>query len=189
MDFVVTARRAALAAGIIGLMAAGIAVAGELTMGEDFMGSPAAGIGGWLAYASPVLMALALAGVAVRWSGHLGRGGVAALAVLVVSTAASIGAAATLALMVPTLVDLAPHLATSPPPAVPASFIASGLAMAVGGIALAVALRPHLESRVFAFLVAGAVVAMLPLPSRSFLLALALAAVISGRAASRPARP
>lgn len=175
-----TARTAAIAAGAIGLVAATLAIGGEVTQGTDFMGSPLAAVAGWLSFASPALLVVALVGVAVRWSGHLGRGGATALLVLAFATAATVGAAATLALIVPALVDIAPEMAVSPPAAVPATFILSGLVMAASSICLAFALRPHLTKGQFRLLVAGSVVAMLPLPSRSFLLAFALAPVLRG---------
>ena len=179
MQLIVTiARRAALAAGVIGLVAGSLAIGGEVAQGEEFMGSALAEVAGWLSFASPALLVVALVGVAVRWGARLTRGGATALLVLAFATAATVGAAATLALVVPALVDVAPEMAVSPPASVPATFIISGLVMAASGIALAISLRPHLTKGQFRLLVIGSVVAMLPLPSRSFLLALALTPVL-----------
>ena len=188
MDTIVTtARRAALAAALTGLAAGGLVIGGEITQGEDFMGSPFAVAGGWLGFVSPALIVVALIGLTVRWARQLSRTGGAALLVLAFATATTVGAAATLALVVPALADVAPDLAVSPPAVVPATFILSGLVMAVSGITLAVALRPHLTKGQFRLLVIGSLVGMLPLPSRSFLLAFALAALLRRDETSRPA--
>ena len=102
------------------------------------------------------LIVVALVGVALTWAGVLSRVGSAALLGLVAATATTVGAAGTLALIVPTLNDVAPELATAPPAAVPATFILSGVAMGgIAGLTLALSLRPHLTRGQFALLVAG----------------------------------
>ena len=99
---------------------------------------------------------VALVGVALTWAGVLSRVGSAALVGLVAATATTVGAAGTLALSVLTLNDVAPELATTPPAAVPATFILSGVAMrGIDGLTLALSLRPHLTRGQFALLVAG----------------------------------
>jgi hypothetical protein len=193
---ITTARWAAVLAGVIGITASALVIGGEVTQGEDFMTTASAQVSGWLSFASPVLIVVALVGFAVVWAGALSRGGAASLLTLVATTATTVGAAATLALVVPTLADVAPELAVSPPVAVPATFIVSGVVMAVAGLALAVSLKPRLTQRQFVLLVVASLVCMVPLPSRSFLLAFALVPLLhhtrveetdTAAASSRPA--
>jgi formate-dependent nitrite reductase membrane component NrfD len=64
---------------------------------------------------------------------------------------------------------------------VPAIFIISGVVMGVSGILLALRVRasnPSLPRSVFLLLVVGSVVAILPLPSRFFLLAFGVSALL-----------
>jgi hypothetical protein len=96
--------------------------------------------------------------------------------VLGFATAMTVGASSTLALVVPTLADEAPGLVADPPAAVPPTFIFSGFVMGICAIALAVALRrsgaaPAVATRL---LIVGAVLTMVPLPSRYFLLSFAV---------------
>lgn len=176
---------AALLAGLAGLAAFVIAVVGELTQGmDDFMRTDAAIVGGWLGFGSVCLLVVALAALAVEAAPALTAIGRTALQVLTFATAVTAGAAATLALVVPTLVDELPSLVNDPPAAVPMTFILGGLAMGISGIVVAVALRrawPELGRGRFVFLVVAAVVAMSPLPARSFLLGFALTAVLRRR--------
>ncbi len=189
--FVQLARNAALLGGGAALMSLAMVLGGEIARGEAFMGSSLAVAAGWLSFVAACLLVLGLAGVAVRFVPFLSGPGSIALAVLVVATAVTAGAASTLALVVPTLVERAPAIATDPPAAVPASFIFSGLVMGVCGIVLAVALRralPHLPGWTTPLLIIASVVTIVPLPSRYFLLAFAVAALLGVRVAEGSAQ-
>lgn len=175
------ARAGALTSGVLATLSMVGVLAGEVLQGEDFMASAAAQGLGWAGFVAACALALAVAGLGLVLRNVLTPGMVRAWGVLVLATAATAGAAATLALVVPTLADQAPDLATEPPAAVPATFILSGLVMGVSGVVLGVALRravPALPRWVVNLFVVGSVVAILPLPSRFFLLALGVAAVL-----------
>ena len=184
---------AALLAGLAGLTAFVLSVSGEITQGTtDFMHSDLAVVAGWSAFLSVCLLVVALAGLAGYAAPAMSVVGRTALQVLTFAAAVTAGAAATLALVVPTLVDELPSLVNDPPPVVPMTFILGGLVMGVSGIVVAVGLRrawPELGRGRFVFLIIASVVAMSPLPARSFLLAFALAAVLrpigTGRTADR----
>jgi hypothetical protein len=176
------ARAGALASGALGTVSMVGVLAGEVLQGEDFMGSSAAQALGWASFAAACALVLGVAGLGLVLGPALTRGMSRAWGVLLLATAAATGAAATLALVVPALVDRAPELATEPPAAVPATFILSGLAMGVSGVVLGLGLRrarPGLPRWVVNLFVVGSVVAIVPLPSRFFLLALGVAAVLA----------
>lgn len=181
---VTVGRRAGVLGGVLGLSSLVTVLAGEVARGADFMGSSVAVLAGWAGFASVCLLALALVALAVRYGPRLSAAGSWALALLVVATAVTAGAASTLALVVPTLAERAPAIANDPPAAVPATFILSGLAMGLSGLVLMVALRravPALPQWVAVLGMVASVVAMAPLPSRSFLLSFAVAAVLVAR--------
>lgn len=168
---------AVVAAGLATIGMVG-ALAGEIVVGADFMGTPAAQLLGWCSFAAACALVLGVAGLGGRLATARER---ASWAVLLLGTAATTGAAATLALVVPALTDRAPDLANNPPAAVPVTFIVSGLVMGVSGIVLALGLRasiPTLPRAAFLLTVVGSVVAILPLPSRFFLLAFGVATVL-----------
>lgn len=175
-------RHAAFTAGALGLVALVIVLGGEATQGTDFMGSGLAEVTGWIAFTSACLLVLGIAGLAARYGDHLTATGRAALSVLTVATAATVGATATLALVVPALVERAPDIADNPPASVPAVFILSGLAMGAGGLVLARDLRGAVSRGTMTLLVVASVVAMVPLPSRFFLLAFAVAVLLGSPA-------
>lgn len=189
---VVGAGRAAVIGGVLALGSLVTVLVGETTKGTDFMGTTAAELAGWAGFVASALVVVGLLGVAVRFSGALSRAGQVALLVLGLATAVTVGASSTLALVVPTLVEVNPELVNDPPAAVPPTFILSGLVMGVCAIVLAVGLRRSgAASRgVTTFLMVGAVLAMVPLPSRFFLLAFALGALalVPGAAPVRQAR-
>lgn len=182
--FATTARGAALLGGVAALVALVMVLGSEIAHREAFMGSSLAVVAGWLSFLAACLLVLGLAGFAVTFVPHLSMVGVAALAGLLVATAVTTGAASTLALVLPTLVDRAPEIVTDPPAVVTASFILSGLVMGVCGIVLAVALRrslPGLPRWSTALMIAASIVTIVPLPSRYFLLGFAVAALLGTR--------
>jgi hypothetical protein len=171
-------RHAATVAGALATVGMAGAIIGEVVVGTDFMETTAAQLLGWASFAAACAMVLGVAGLGsrLRTSGEQTWWGV-----LLLATAATTGAAATLALIVPALADKAPDLANNPPAAVPATFILSGVVMGVSGILLALRVRaadPGLPRSVFLLLVVGSVVSILPLPSRFFLLAFGVAALL-----------
>lgn len=176
---VVNAGRAALAGGVLALGSLVTVLVGETTKGTDFMGTTTAALAGWAGFVASALVIVGLLGVAARYAAVLSGAGRVALLVLGLSTALTVGASSTLALVVPTLVDVAPELVNDPPAAVPPTFILSGLVMGICAIVLAVGLRRTgaVSRGVTTLLMAGAVLAMVPLPSRFFLLAFALGAL------------
>jgi len=178
--FVGGAGRAAIAGGVLGLGSLVTVLAGEITAGKDFMGTPAAQLAGWASFVASALLVVGLMGVGARFSRVLGGAGRGALLVLGFATAITVGAASTLALVVPTLVDHAPELVNDPPAAVPPTFIFSGLAMGICAIVLAVDLRRSgaVRGGATTFLTVAAVLAMVPLPSRFCLLSLALGVLL-----------
>lgn len=180
------ARAGALAAGVLATVSLVGVLAGEIGQGTDFMGTAAAELMGWTGFAAACALLLGIAGLGPALTSSGQR---SAWAVLLVATGAMTGGTATLALVVPAIVDVAPDLATDPPVGVPATFILSGLVMGVSAIVLAVGLRrtvPELPRWAYTLLVVGAVVTIVPLPSRFFLLAFGIAAVLGHLA--RPVR-
>jgi hypothetical protein len=185
---VVGAGRAALAGGVLGIGSLVAVLVGETTQGmTGFMGSPVATLAGWGSFAASALLVVGLVGVAVRYADRLSGVGRAAMLLLGFATAVMVGVNATLALVVPTLAAVAPELAGDPPVVVPATFILSGLVMGVCALVLAGSLRRSgaVTTSVFGLLVAGAILTMVPLPSRFFLLAFAVGALALVSAAPR----
>lgn len=187
------ASRAAATGGALGAVTAVGAIVGEVVAGAEFMGSTSAEALGWTSFLAACALVLGVAGLVPVVTTQGQR---LAWAALMVGTAATTGATATLALVVPALTDRAPDLASNPPAAVPATFILSSMVMGVSGIALALGLRkvlPALPRPAFLLLVIGSVVAITPLPSRFFLLAFGVAAVLAhvatGAAATRSQGP
>ena len=188
-ELVAGAGRAAIAGGVLGLVSLATVLTGELSQGEDFMGTVAAQLAGWAGFVASALLVVGLLGVAVRYGPVLSGAGRWALLVLGFATAMTVGASSTLALVVPTLVDEAPTLVNDPPAAVPPTFIFSGLLMGVCAIVLAVGLRRAgaVPPTVGTLLIVGAVVTMVPLPSRFFLLSFAVGLLALARAPEREA--
>lgn len=184
---VVGAGRAALAGGVLALASLVTVLMGEVTKGTDFMHTTAAVLAGWAGFLAASLMMVGLMGVAVRYAPVLSGAGRVALLVLGFATAVTVGASSTLALVVPSLVDRMPEIMSDPPAAVPPTFIFSGLAMGICAIVLAVGLRRSgAASRgLSTLLIVGAVLTMVPLPSRFFLLAFALGVLALAPAVAR----
>lgn len=153
------------------------------TQGADgMMNSPGATLAGWASFLAASLLTVGLLGVAVRYVGVLSSAGRSALLVLTFATAITVGATSTLALVVPDLLDRMPDLVNNPPAAVPPTFILSGLASGICAIVLAVTLRrAGLHRAATNLLTLGAVLTMLPLPSRFFMLAIAVGVLLLGQ--------
>lgn len=175
-------RIAAGAAGVLATVSLAGVLVGEATQGSDFMGSGAAELLGWASFISACALVVGVAGLGVGLAAVLSRPMARVWAVLLLATAVTAGAASTLALVVPTLAERAPDIAADPPGAVPATFVISGLLMGVTGIVLSLGIRravadvPRWASNLF---VVGSVVAIVPLPSRYFLFAFGVAAVLA----------
>ncbi len=180
VTFVRGAGLASLAGGVLGLASLAGVLGGEIAIGMDgFAGSGLAIAAGWAGFLASGLLVVGLLGMAVRHAGHLSAVGRIAYLVLGLATAMTVGAASTMALVVPTLADSAPELIENPPGAIPPTFIFSGLLMGVCGLIVMTGLRRvRVVSRGVGFLLGiGSVVAILPLPSRFFLLAFAVGVV------------
>lgn len=179
-DVVRLCRLAAGTAGVLATLSLVGVVAGEVSQGTDFMGSVAAELIGWTTFIAACALVVGVAGLGLAPA--LSRAMARVWAVLLLATAVTVGAASTLALVVPTLAERAPEIAADPPAAVPATFVISGLVMGVTGIVLGLGIRRALPDvprwAVNLFLV-GSVVAIVPLPSRYFLFAFGIAALLA----------
>jgi len=181
-----TAGRAALIGGGLGLASLVAVLAGEITQGDDYMSTGAAELAGWAGFASASLLVVGLVGVGARYGALLGRAGQVALLVLAFAAAVVTGATSTLALVVPDLVDRVPELTTDPPTAVPATFILGGLVLGVSGLVLAASIRRAAIAPRWAttLLTVGAIVSIVPLPSRFFLVAVGIGCLLVVRSAT-----
>lgn len=151
----------------------------EAQSSDNMMNSAAAVLAGWASFVAASLLAVGLLGVAVRYVDVLSGAGRAALFGLGFATAITIGATATLALVVPELLDRMPDLVENPPASIPPTFILSGLVSGIAAITLAAALRKAGERGIGTnLLFVGAFVTMVPLPSRFFMLAFAIGVLL-----------
>ncbi len=179
--FVRSAGLAAITGGVLALAALVTVFVIEGRAEDNMMTSSGATVAGWATFVAASLLAVGLLGVVVRYVGVLSAVGRGALLVLGFSTAVTVGAASTLALVVPHLLERMPDLINNPPAAVPPTFILSGLVSGICAIVLAVALRrAGLRGTATNLLIVGGVVTMLPLPSRFFMLAIAVGVLLLG---------
>lgn len=180
LDVVKVAQKAALGAGITGALSVVGVIGGEVAMGEDFVGSLLSVVAGWLGFASTCLLALGITGLLVWPALTSGRGARGSAWVMQFATTVMGGCAATLPLVVVGTHERFPELVNEPPVAVPATYILSGLTLAVAGIALAVALRRSgaVPTKLTTFLIAGSIVTAVPAPTRHFVVAFAVAALL-----------
>lgn len=175
-----TGRIAGLLSGATGLVSLVLVLGTETTSGDD-MTSGSLGlliVAGSLTFASACLLVVAVMGLASGWGGSVSRSGAAVMGVMGLAAAAGAAAASTVALVVPVLVDRMPDLVENPPAAVPALFLVSGAVLGLTGLVTALQWRSHLPRRTFLLLVVASVVCLVPLPSRSFLLGFAFAALL-----------
>lgn len=180
--FTRTAGRAAVAGGVLGLTAMVTVFAIEARADGGMMDATGATVAGWSSFAAACLLVVGLVGLAVRCVDALSGAGRAALLVLVLASAVTVGATSTLALVVPDLLTRLPEIVTDPPAAVPPTFILSGLVSGIAAIVVAVSLRRAGRGGLGThLLLAGAVVTMVPLPSRFFLLCFAVGALLLAR--------
>lgn len=184
---------ASVAGGALSLASLVAVFAGEAGQGADaFITSTLAKAAGFAGFFGACLLVVGLVGLAVRYAPILGSGARAALGVMAFATSVAAGSASTLALVVPWIADDMPEITMNPPAVVPPFFILSGLVMGVCGLVLAVALRRAAAAPgwVTTLLMIGSVVTIAPLPSRYFLLAFAVGAlvVVAPRRSVEPTR-
>lgn len=185
--FVRQTGRAAMVGGGLALASLVTVFVVETRAADGMMSASGATLAGWGSFVAASLLAVGLLGLAVRYAGVLSTAGRIALGVLGFATAITVGASSTLALVVPTLVEQAPELVTDPPAAVPPTFILSGLVSGIATLVLATALRKAGQRGVgLVLLYAGAVVTMVPLPSRFFLLAFAVGVLLVSQRSVAP---
>jgi hypothetical protein len=180
---------------VTGLLSLVAVIGGEVIVGTDFMSTPLAAVAAWLGFASACLLVLGVTGLLATVGRDAGAGARKALFGMQLAATVMAGAAATLPVVVVGIVDRAPEVVNEPPTAVPATFILAGFAIGISGIALAVLLRRRdvFSAKLTTFLVVASVVAIVPLPSRQFLVGFAVAALLAavqrvGRARPEPQR-
>ena len=169
-------------AGIASLAFALAALVGFLvSVGSDEI-SDAAGSAGFYfaascALASLLLLPLALLGLWLAQRDLMTSFGTSAFAAALLGTMLAIGASWTYVFVVPHFADTAPELVNEGSGVLLAGFLISYAALALGWVAFGVA---TLRTRVFPrwaalLLIVGGALAILPMPSRTLVLALALA--------------
>lgn len=177
---------AAVVGGTLALAALVTVFVIEARSGGEMMGSTAATAAGWSSFLAACLLAVGLLGLAVRYTPVLSGAGRIALLVLGFATAVTVGAASTLALVVPDLVARMPQIVDDPPAAVPPTFILSGFVSGIAAVVVAVSLRRAGRGGAgTTLLLVGAVITMAPLPSRFFMLALAVGVLLLAPAQRR----
>jgi hypothetical protein len=170
---------AAIFGGVLALTALVAVFVIEARADDNMMSAPGAMAAGWASFVAASLLAVGLLGVAVRYTTVLSSAGRIALILLGFATAITVGATSTLALVVPYLLERTPDIVHNPPAAVPPTFILSGLVSGIAAIILASALRRAGERGIGTNLMfVGAVLTMVPLPSRFFMLAFAVGVLL-----------
>lgn len=170
---------AAIVGGVLALTALVAVFVIEARADDNMMSSPGAMAAGWASFVAASLLAVGLLGVAVRYISVLSSAGRISLILLGFATAITVGATSTLALVVPYLLERTPDIVNNPPGAVPPTFILSGLVSGIAAIILASALRRAGERGIGTNLMfVGAVLTMVPLPSRFFMLAFAVGVLL-----------
>ena len=131
------------------------------------------------ALGSTIALLVALVGLYLSQAESLGAVGLAGFLAALLGTALAVGAAWTYVFVVPYLADGAPGLADSSTGSVLVGFVLSYLAMGLGWLLLAVVwLRRGVYRRwAVVFLVVGSLVTIVPIPSRTLLLCVAVACI------------
>lgn len=152
-----------------------IAVVGSGDM-SDAAASPAFYAPTLASLGSIIALLVALIALFVRESGELGTGGLMAFLAALVGTVLGAGGSWSYVFVLPYLAENAPALADESSGAVLVGFIVSFLLMGLGWLSFAVA---TLRTRIFprwavVLLMVGSVVTILPMPSRTLLLSVAV---------------
>jgi hypothetical protein len=166
-----TAAALALAALVLFVVVAGSGTISQAATSTVFYAPTLAALGSTLA------LLLVLVAMFVRQSGELGSFGVVAFVIALTGTALAAGASWTYVFVVPYLARNAPGLADESSGSVLVGFVVSYLLMGVGWLLFAVT---TLRTKVFArwavvLLIVGAVITVVPMPSRTLVLAVAAA--------------
>jgi hypothetical protein len=140
------------------------------------------------ALGSTVLLLVGLIGLFIRQAGELRTLGLVGFVIGLVGTALAAGGQWTYVFVLPYLAEKAPGLADASSGSVLAGFVLSYLVMGVGWLLFGIAtLRTEVFPRwAVILLIVGAIVTVLPLPSRTLLLGIAVACL--GYVLARPAR-
>lgn len=179
----VTAAVLALAALVLFLVVVGGDTISEAAESPAFYAPTLAALG------SIIALLVALVGLFARLSERLGTLGVVGFVGALVATALGIGGAWTYVFVVPFLADKAPGVADESSGSLLAGFVISYLLMGLGWLVFAVAvLRTGMFPRwAVLLLMVGAVFTVIPMPSRTLILAIAVACLgYSGRTDDKP---
>jgi hypothetical protein len=161
----------------------------EAVATDGRMSATGATAAGWASFVAASLLTVGLLGMAVRYVRILPAIGRSALLLLGFATAITVGATSTLALVVPHLLERMPDLVDNPPSAIPPTFIISGLISGICAIVLAVSLRrAGVRGTGTNLLFLAAVLTMVPLPSRFFMLSFAVGLLLLSHDVRTPER-
>jgi len=171
---VAAARPFGAAAGPLALASAVGAVAAETAGGGMEMAGSVVLLAGVLGLVGSLCLLISLAALLVATQEE-SRIGTASFLAVVIGAALSVGAAWSLAFVVPGLVDKAPALVNDPPASIPIGYIISYAILGLATLFVGIKLK---RARIFsaplsvAFII-GAVLCITPLPGRFFLLGFA----------------
>jgi len=163
------------------LLAFGALVGFLISVGSGKISEAAGSTGFYIAAAralgSLALLPLALVALWLQQRDRMGRFGALAFAAALVGTVLAVGAQWTYVFVVPYFADAAPELVNESSGIALVGFLISYAALAAGWVAFGVA---TLRTRVFprwaaVLLIAGGAISIVPMPSRTLVLALALA--------------